>query len=133
MICEWLTSHKIRFKKQPFLTYQGVSHPYDFLLPDFKTLLEFDGNHHWNVSWFSVNKTMTEEEYRLANEAAIEKQQKEDAHELRRRPVRLSDHPRVRADLAWRFVARVAGGSGQDGRLRGTAPGNRDRKTKLAN
>lgn len=49
-IAEKLTALGINFQQQFLLN--GRLH--DFYLPDFNMVIEFDGRHHWDVSWFTA-------------------------------------------------------------------------------
>lgn len=51
-------------------------HPYDFYLPDYDLIIEFDGSHHWKGVWFGIKgKTV------LEIEAKLEAQRAKDARE----------------------------------------------------
>jgi very-short-patch-repair endonuclease len=63
-IASWLESKGIIYRKQWTITPHG--HPYDFYLPDYNTLIEFDGRHHWDRVWFDVaGLTELEKQIRL--------------------------------------------------------------------
>jgi very-short-patch-repair endonuclease len=51
-IAAWLTEHGIQYQQQ----YQiaGLHHPFDFYLPEYNTIIEFDGAHHWLRPWWNV-------------------------------------------------------------------------------
>ncbi|MNS70320.1 hypothetical protein D3C72_1036620 [compost metagenome] len=38
----------------------GKNHPYDFYVPKFKLLIEFDGAHHWKDSWWETDPKLKE-------------------------------------------------------------------------
>jgi len=55
----WLSEHGIAFTQQ--FVIPGKSHPYDFYLPDYNTIVEFDGSHHWAFYWFNIKGKSDEE------------------------------------------------------------------------
>ena len=58
-IAAWLTARNIEFAQQ----YQipGHLHPYDFYLPEYHTIIEFDGAHHWLATWWLSSAATAEE------------------------------------------------------------------------
>ena len=73
-IREWLESKSIAYRQQ--WTLKPYGHPYDFFLPDFTTLIEFDGTHHWDRIWFNVSGKTDSEKSQL-----LLVQQEKDAQE----------------------------------------------------
>jgi very-short-patch-repair endonuclease len=55
----WLDFNAIEYKQQ--WTIFPFGHPYDFYLPCYNLLIEFDGTHHWDRIWFNVSGLSEEE------------------------------------------------------------------------
>ena len=73
-IKKWLIDNGISFQQQYSLRPFG--HPYDFYIPQYNTLIEFDGTHHWDRIWFGVANKTEQEKILL-----LEKQMEKDAIE----------------------------------------------------
>lgn len=70
-IAAWLEERGIPFEQQ--YQIKGLHHPFDFYLPEYNTIIEFDGAHHWHNPWWNVAGKTAEE---IA--ARMEKQQVKD-------------------------------------------------------
>lgn len=69
-IREWLEDKGITYVQQ--FTLKPYGHPYDFFLPDYNTIIEFDGCHHWMRPWWNV-KDKNEKEIQLELDKQMEK------------------------------------------------------------
>src|ERR1035437_2748 len=70
----WLEDHNIEYKRQ--YSIQGLRHPFDFYVPLYNTIIEFDGAHHWLYSWFNITGKSEEERNEM-----LEKQKQKDQKE----------------------------------------------------
>ena len=63
----WLEARNIQYVQQ--FVIDGWWHPYDFYLPEHRTIIEFDGSHHWHNYWFNIlGKTKQERETMLVEQ-----------------------------------------------------------------
>lgn len=71
-IAVWLYENNIEFIQQ-YLIEDGGWHLYDFYIPKYNLLIEFDGRHHWDKIWFGISGKTQEEKDEL-----LEKQKQKD-------------------------------------------------------
>lgn len=51
-VAAWLDGLGVEYRRQYLV--EGLHHPFDFYVPEFHLLIEFDGAHHWLRPWFNV-------------------------------------------------------------------------------
>lgn len=73
-IKEYLINKNIEFVQQ--FRIKGYKHVYDFYLPKYNLIIEFDGAHHWLKPWFGV-KGKTENEIKMILDLQIQKDKKD--------------------------------------------------------
>lgn len=66
----WFEENSIEYIQQFLIP--GIWHTYDFYLPAYNTIIEFDGSHHWYDVWFGM-EGKTEEERAAKLQYYIEK------------------------------------------------------------
>lgn len=78
-IREWLIENNIKFEEQKKFNELGMRMRYDFYLPDYNLLIEFDGEQHFKpIKYFGGNKSFEKLQRRdtIKNEYAIENRYK---------------------------------------------------------